>query len=229
VTDSGIGISQDQQKKLFASFAQADASTSRQFGGTGLGLTISKRLAQLMGGSIGVESEPDKGSCFWFTISFRPATDEFCANWRSAQSGKAAASAPLIEELPEVLRGKRVLVAEDNVVNQMVVKGMLGKLNVQFEVVNDGVMVVEKYRDCHASIDLILMDCEMPNQDGFDATRAIRAFERQQQLPPVPVVALTAHVMLEHQQKAAESGMNAHLAKPLDLDRLRETLLRLLA
>ncbi len=229
VIDTGIGISEDQQKKLFGSFAQADTSTSRQFGGTGLGLSISKKLSELMGGGIGVESEAGKGACFWFSVKVQPASEAFVSQHALANRKDAGTRSHQIEGLPERLRHKRVLVAEDNAVNQMVVKGMLNKINIEFDFANDGAIAVEKYRDSQQAFDLILMDCEMPNMDGFEATRAIRAFEQQHKRPPIPIVALTAHVMQEHQEKSVASGMNGHLAKPLELERLRETLLTLLA
>lgn len=227
IIDTGIGISADNQKKLFTSFAQADSSTSRHFGGTGLGLSISKKLSELMGGSIGVESEAGKGSCFWFSIRAQSASEEFIAQQMAAKTaGVSGASRTAV--LPENLWHKRILVAEDNAVNQMVVKGMLNKINVAFEIANDGAIALEKIRNNAQTFDLILMDCEMPNMDGFEATRAIRDYEQRNNRSPIPIVALTAHVMEEHQRKSADSGMNGHLAKPLELDRLRDTLLKLL-
>ncbi len=228
VSDTGIGISPEQQKKLFASFAQADKSTSRQFGGTGLGLSISKKLSELMGGRIGVESEAGKGSCFWFTVRVQPASEIFIEQCRAAAKDATGDHKPVIEELPAHVRSKRILVAEDNAVNQMVIKGMLGKIKMACDVANDGAIALQKISDGQQAYDLILMDCEMPNMDGFEATRAIRAYEIQQKRSPIPIVALTAHVMEEHQRKSADSGMNGHLAKPLELERLRETLQRLL-
>lgn len=182
-----------------------------------------------MGGRIGVESEVGKGVCFWFNVHVQPASEAFVSQHHLADSKNAATRLQPIEALPERLRHKRILVAEDNAVNQMVVKGMLNKINIEFDFANDGAIAVEKYRDSHQAFDLILMDCEMPNMDGFEATRAIRAFESQHKRRPIPIVALTAHVMQEHQEKSVASGMNGHLAKPLELERLRETLLTLLA
>lgn len=352
VQDSGIGIDLDAGVNLFDSFNQADASTTRKYGGTGLGLAICKSLAELMGGTIGVDSAKGKGSTFWFTAEFDAAdivltetsqereltaslkykklllvgahekVYEFlnghAAAWgmemQYALSAKAAMTAllhashsgeafdfigvdstlpdmagidlirqirgnlevkaipafmfsaseifqdqqllrrlsirailrkpisgnslkyelaamlgreaaPAIEpKIHELQQDKfshlRVLVAEDNAVNRMVIKGLLGKLNIQPELVENGVLALEAVRKAAEPYDIILMDCEMPEMDGFEATRSIREFESGRNLPATTIVALTAHALQEHRDAVFASGMNYYLSKPVTLDNL---------
>jgi CheY-like chemotaxis protein len=127
-------------------------------------------------------------------------------------------------QVAAMLQNKRVLVAEDNSVNQMVIKGMLKKLGLSFEIANDGLEVVDRYLSDDSGFDLILMDCEMPNQDGYQAARAIRSIEDKRARKPLPIIALTAHAMREHQQKSLAAGMNGHLAKPLEIEQLKAML-----
>ncbi|OUS30314.1 hypothetical protein A9Q99_07540 [Gammaproteobacteria bacterium 45_16_T64] len=355
VKDSGIGINEEQQQKLFTAFSQADKSTSRQFGGTGLGLSISKNLSQLMGGEIGVTSEAGSGSTFWFTVRCKQANADFreehyiplsslkgkrvllvddspefiqvvkeqaeswgmdasvayygeqalkmlhaahdenkpfelvsfdmnmpgltgleCAQAMSQDSDlksvkrllltavrvtperavlrnagievamqKPASATALRESFLSLLGNgqekanprklekesklsilgkKRVLVVEDNAVNQMVIKGMLKKLAVTFDLANDGVEACDIVKRSKNAYDAILMDCEMPNMDGFDATRHIRFWEQENNKEPTPIVALTAHAMRERLEQATESGMNGHLVKPIEIEALRDCL-----
>ncbi|MCG8312091.1 MAG: response regulator, partial [Pseudomonadales bacterium] len=360
IQDSGIGISDEQQKKLFTAFSQADASTTRQYGGTGLGLSISKRLAELMGGTIGVSSREGEGSTFWFTIKcavadkafidenffnaaelngkrilfvddspdFAHVVKEQAAMWgmdadiayyaeeawdklvaaHEAQkpfdivsldmnmpglSGvelgvkmqaderfliiprllltalrqvpdtktlneagiavaiQKPASARALRDtilkiitghtsereqrqkardsyLANALKNHKVLIAEDNAVNQMVVKGMLKRLGLTYDVANDGIEVIKLYREQRDQYSLVLMDCEMPNIDGYDATEAIRAYEQENNLQRMPIVALTAHAVKEHKERAITSGMDFHLAKPIEAERLKDVLARFL-
>lgn len=127
-------------------------------------------------------------------------------------------------QVAQLLQNKRILVAEDNSVNQMVIKGMLKKLGIAVAVANDGLEVVDRYLSDDEGFDLILMDCEMPNQDGYQACQAIRSIETKRDRRPIPIIALTAHAMREHQQKSLDAGMNGHLAKPLELDQLKAML-----
>ena len=221
VHDTGIGISKDAQQDLFQAFRQAERSTHRQYGGTGLGLSICRQLCELMGGDIGVQSEAGAGTTFWFTIRCGHV-DKTLAQSRDSPTTSASDRFPL-------LANRRVLVAEDNGVNQLVVSGMLKKLGVAFDIVADGHAALNMLTERHGEFDLVLMDCEMPLLDGYEATTRLRQFEQQQSLRPLPVVALTAHVLPEHQARARDAGMDAQLNKPLELATLREMLHSLLA
>ncbi len=350
VTDTGIGISQDAQNKLFQSFSQADSSTTRKYGGTGLGLAICKRLAELMGGGIGVDSVLAEGSTFWFTACFEladgpkavsrivptlagksllivedneqlcetlsyhgqswgmevavAASADDCMNSISArrEAGKedfdfisldyyldsengidlagniyqkfADYNSKLflltasddqfsndilaqkkIEKVlrkplsPKKLRGElaklmgvsaphlvqdetvasaqvnfsnlRVMVAEDNAVNRMVIKGLLGKLQIEPVLMENGKLAWEECVHAEKPYDMILMDCEMPEMDGFEATRRIRQHEKENGVAATPIVALTAHAMEEHREAVYACGMNHFLCKPITLVELK--------
>ena len=339
ISDSGIGIDEEQQKKLFQSFSQADSSTTRKYGGTGLGLAICKQLSELMGGGIGVESVAGQGSTFWFTIeehicedtqaeeipeqvsillvdqsiqyletmameltqksievSIAKNSEEALASVERASQGsmydaiivngllpevkglhliqslnqkfnlprkttllmitpetkpdnrhKQQAGIDLVVDKPptatlllnelrqlknwntpsdnnqllnnDAYQDLTILVAEDNSVNQMVLKGMLKKLGATAQFVNDGKEVLAVAES--ASFDIIFMDCEMPVMDGYAATQALR---QRASFNNIPLVALTAHAMLEQKEKCIACGMNDHLSKPLKLEELKDTL-----
>jgi len=352
ITDSGIGISKQGMQSLFESFSQADSSTTRKYGGTGLGLAICKRLAELMGGTIGVDSVEDKGSTFWFTARFllddktshtqprqeptlagkhlliaednqtlcdvlmhhsiswgmravavknshelmaalearknsdQPEFDFITIDQQLRETGGLTLAAQIHRLYPDnkshvvllsnadssidaaelnkrniqaLLRkpisparfkqelsllysgerenildrvidapqksqcteGTRVLVAEDNAVNRMVVKGLLGKLAVDPIMVENGQLAWDAVISAAKPFDMILMDCEMPEMDGFEATRRIREYEKSHALEATPIVALTAHAMEEHREAVFACGMNDFLCKPITLDELR--------
>jgi CheY-like chemotaxis protein/HPt (histidine-containing phosphotransfer) domain-containing protein len=214
VIDTGIGIRPDQLTTLFLPFVQADTSTTRKYGGTGLGLTISKQLVELMGGKIGVNSREGQGSTFWFTAVFESVT----AGERARAGEPANDLAPRLETA--IGHGERILVAEDNLTNQFVVLAQLGKLGYKADAVINGAEAVEALK--HGGYDLVLMDCEMPLMDGYEATRLIR---KSLQLN-IPIVALTADAMSSARERCLSEGMNDYLAKPLELPRLEEVLAR---
>jgi signal transduction histidine kinase/ActR/RegA family two-component response regulator len=217
VKDTGIGISADQQARLFGAYAQAEASTARRFGGTGLGLMICCQLVELMGGAMMVESKPGEGSAFSYTTSLLPAIQRET----SAHVGKA--STPSMTDRTTALR---VLVVDDNEINQVVACKFLQKLGCQVEVARNGREAVESI--ARATYDAVLMDCEMPEMTGYEATQEIRRQE-QHTAKHLPIIALTGHASPEDAAKCRQAGMDDVLTKPLTLPALREKLERLLA
>jgi PAS domain S-box-containing protein len=211
VSDTGIGVPPKSIDALFASFAQADTSTTRRYGGTGLGLSISKQLVDLMGGRIGATSEEGSGSTFWFTARLGHA---------SAPTSQTEPAAPALHTA-----GARVLVAEDNAVNRTVAINMLEKLGHRADVAPDGHSALEALEA--SSYDAVLMDCQMPGLDGYEATRELR--RREGGGRRVPVIALTAHAMQSDRERCLAAGMDDYLAKPLRLSALQEALDRCLA
>jgi CheY-like chemotaxis protein len=213
VRDTGIGIPHDRLDRLFSSFSQADASISRQYGGTGLGLAIASRLVRLLGGEISVESEPGRGTQFRFSVSM-------------ALADRPAPSPALTEPRSVGRLGTlRVLVAEDQTVNQVVAVRLLERLGVTADLAVNGALAVEAA--LKTRYDLVLMDVEMPDVDGLEATRTIR-----RALPPdvqPVIVGLTAHATAEYRERCLNAGMNASLIKPIEPTRLKDLLAELLA
>jgi signal transduction histidine kinase len=202
VTDSGVGISAEALSRLFGKFEQADASTTRRYGGAGLGLSICRELAELMGGSITAQSEPGRGSAFRVSLPIP---------WR----GEAAQPAPAVAtEAAGWGRPLRVLAAEDNAVNQLVLKTLLAQVGVEPEIVSDGQAAVDAW--AREPWDLILMDVQMPVMDGPTAARAIRAAEAKSGRARTPIVALTANAMSHQVAAYADAGMDGHVAKPIE-------------
>jgi len=210
VIDTGIGISEEGKQKLFTAFTQTDTSTTRKFGGTGLGLTISKRLVELMNGEIGVESEPGQGSTFWFTITYKT-------------SGVAETETETDREQKKKPTVKlRILLAEDNPINQRVALYNLTKLNHIVDIAENGKSAYEKFLKSH--YDLILMDIQMPIMNGIEATRKIREWEKKNNQGPIPIIAMTANAMKDEMDKLLKEEMDSYLTKPFKISELKKVL-----
>ncbi len=216
VVDTGIGIATAAQSDIFDRFSQADTSTTRRYGGSGLGLAIAKQLAEMMGGEIGVRSQPGEGATFWFTCRF------------ARYNGALPDSVQPQEITPFVLTGQqqiRVLMAEDNSINQDVGTAMLESIGCTVTLANDGHEAIAKL--AAGAFDLVFMDCQMPEMDGFEATRCIRAEEqRTGNETPARIIALTANALAGDREKCIEAGMDDYLPKPFTLEQLHTMLSR---
>jgi CheY-like chemotaxis protein len=233
VTDTGIGIAREQQGRLFQSFAQVDSSISRRFGGTGLGLAISRRIVEMMNGEIRVESELGKGSTFIFTIRAGLSAEELARqDARTAEeTGEGNREGPGAD-----YTGRRILLAEDVEINREIVLSVLEPLGLQIDEAENGREAYNKFAAGPGVYDLIFMDIHMPEVDGYEATRLIRALEEERRKnapePPkgqafpkgIPIIAMTANVFKEDIEHCLEAGMNGHLGKPLDFDEVLQTL-----
>lgn len=218
VEDTGIGIAPDTLSQLFELFQQADSSTRRRYGGTGLGLAICRQLVELIGGEIGVQSTPGKGSRFWFRLPLPKTSVE----QRQAEAIDKAGE----NRTP----GVRLLIVDDNHVNLLVAQGLARKLGHQVEVAESGPEAIAVLLNDSRPYDLILMDCEMPDMDGFETTAEIIRLQNEGKVPPIPVVALTAHAVPDKIRACHEAGMISHIAKPINsekLDRELRTILHL--
>ncbi len=208
VTDTGIGIRPDRAAALFSPFVQADASTTRRYGGTGLGLAISRQLVEKMGGQIGLASREGEGSAFWFTAVFEVLPEPVAL---PAAQHPPQAAAPLP-------RHGRILLAEDNPTNQLVGLAQLSKLGYQAHAVANGAEALQALQQ--EAFDLVLMDCQMPELDGYETTRRIRRSGNLR----LPIIALTAGAMAEDRDRCLREGMNGFLSKPVDLRKLADVL-----
>lgn len=227
VEDSGIGIAGEHLNRLFDSFTQADESTSRQFGGTGLGLAICKQLVDLMSGEIGVSSEISQGSTFWVRLPLEvPETKN--------KAKLVTSKIPMPDKRSEIkgthaslpLTGKNVLLIEDNEINQHVIEAFIKRLGASVDIAANGLEGIDYWRLGEGKYELILMDCQMPVMDGFEATKIIRKEELFSHQKPLPIIALTANVLIEDQKRCYQVGMNDFLAKPINREEFDATLIK---
>ncbi len=212
--DEGIGISKEQQKKIFCAFSQADSSTTRKYGGTGLGLVISRQLVELMQGNIELHSKPGEGSTFTFTAQFKKSLDRAC-------SPDTTESGPMVQlqEAEALLRNCSLLLVEDNDINKEIALELLESCGATVVTAEDGQQALEILRQ--QTFDAVLMDCQMPIMDGYETTRRIRS---QQQFKDLPVIAMTANTMQGDRDKAIAAGMNDYISKPIDFNQMILTL-----
>jgi PAS domain S-box-containing protein len=215
VKDTGIGIPPETQEKIFAAFSQADGSMARKYGGTGLGLAICVRLVGMMGGRIWVESVPQKGSIFHFTLDMALAAEEtIAAGDQLGVKGAASQTSSPFASSPETFAGNgcRVLVVEDNAVNRTLAQRLLQKRGFEVSIAVDGEQAIAATQN--AEFDLILMDIQMPEMDGFEATAEIRKCEKLTGRR-TPIIALTAHALKEDRERCFSAGMDAYVTKPI--------------
>jgi signal transduction histidine kinase len=211
VADSGIGISKEQQERLFTSYGQADNNISKNFGGTGLGLVISKRIVELMQGRIWIESEFNKGSKFIFTIKTGKGTG----------SGVKKSSLVMNDSVENSFnfKGYKILAADDSEINREILFALLENTKISVDFAENGKNAVSMFKEHPGSYNLILMDVHMPEMDGYEATKTIRAFNKE-----IPIIAMTADVFREDIEKCLSAGMNDHIGKPISTDALYEAL-----
>ncbi len=234
VNDTGIGIPYDKQVDIFQSFTQASGETTRKYGGTGLGLTICKRIIELQGGKIGLQSEPGEGSNFFFELDFDlgnvetipapKAGESSDSGVRSAENGNSSElGVRSAEEAPSSipLIDLKVLVAEDNRMNQLLVTKILEGMGLSFSLTESGLEALEKLQQEH--FDLVLMDIQMPVMDGYEATRQIRSLSDPKR-SSIPIIAMTAHAFAEERNRCLQAGMDDCISKPFKPEELRQKL-----
>ncbi|MCX8070522.1 MAG: response regulator, partial [Thermodesulfovibrionales bacterium] len=212
VKDTGIGIAPEHRHKLFHAFSQIETTMTRKYSGSGLGLVISKKLVELMGGEIGVNSELGKGSTFYFTVPLAYSSKNKIDFTPEEDKKELTDTEPL-----QNMSGY-ILVVEDNQMNQLVIKNMLNRLNLKCDIANNGLEAIEALR--RIPYDLVLMDCQMPELDGYEATYFIRNPDTQVLNPKIPIIALTAYAMAGDKEKCIQAGMDDYLTKPVNFEKL---------
>ena len=220
IIDTGIGISEDKLELIFAPFSQADSSTTRHFGGTGLGLTISSRLIALMNGKIWVESCLGKGSTFHFTVELEMLDEESLRSLQNQTNVAQEYQIPVLSNTDE--KTYRILLVEDNIFNQKVATIVLKKMGYVVDVANDGLEAINTLETM--DYDVVLMDMQMPNVDGLEATRRIRMQTSTAKNPQIPIIAMTANAMQSDKERCLQAGMNDFISKPINVDDLQAVL-----
>ncbi len=213
VKDNGIGIPAEKQQDIFKAFSQAESSTTRKFGGTGLGLTISSKLVQMLGGELKLESQPGHGSRFYFSIP--------------VEVGRYKADSKPDKQQDLLIKGRRILLVEDNKANQMFMSLILKKYGVIFDIANDGLEAIERFRENY--YDLILMDENMPNLNGIEATKRILEIEAKEQRTHTPIIALTANALKGDRERFIAAGMDEYMTKPVNREKLHAMLAKFIA
>jgi CheY-like chemotaxis protein len=220
VSDTGIGITPLQQSRLFTSFSQAESSTSRKFGGTGLGLAISRHIVEMMGGKIQVKSEPYKGSTFTFTVKF-----ECSENTGFTKAIEEETSVDKSGSAMQSFTGYCALLAEDIEINREIVQVLFEPTGLKIDCAVNGLEALRMFEEAPAKYDIIIMDVQMPEMDGFEATKRIRALDNEK-AKNIPIIAMTANVFKEDIERCLNSGMNDHVGKPLDFGEVMDKLRR---
>lgn len=228
ISDTGIGIPEDKLELIFAPFSQADSSTTRHFGGTGLGLTISSRLIELMNGKIWVESQLGKGSTFHFTVVLEALDQESLISLEN-QEKNTKENEKKYQIQPNINKDKiyYILLVEDNVLNQKVATILLKKMGYEVEIANDGLEAINLLKS--KDYDIVFMDMQMPNLDGLEATQRIRATGSDVKNPHVPIIAMTANALQGDRERCLAVGMNDYISKPIHIDDLQRVLKKILA
>ncbi|HXC93962.1 MAG TPA: PAS domain S-box protein, partial [Geobacteraceae bacterium] len=221
VQDTGIGMTLEQQAKLFSAFTQADTSTTRRYGGTGLGLAIARQLVEMMGGTLSVSSKEGKGSMFSFTVRFGSCSGEMAASSPAApgKDQRVALDAPIAESFV----GVHILLVEDNLINQEVAREIFESRGVRVGIAGNGAEAVELVFSSGSVFDAVFMDVQMPVMDGLEATRRIRA---RKEFDALPIIAMTASAMSSDRELCFQAGMNDQVTKPVDVPELFATLSR---
>ena len=221
VTDTGIGISDEQQKRLFNSFQQADSTTTRKYGGTGLGLAISKSIVEMMGGKIWITSEPEKGSTFSFTIMAKKGKTAEIINENAAGDSLQTEETPT--NINGLFKGRCIMLVEDVEINREIVLALLEPTQLEIDCAENGVEAVRMFSEDPNKYELIFMDVQMPEMDGYEATRRIRSLDTPKG-KTVPIIAMTANAFRENVEQCLAAGMDDHIGKPIDSEKIIEKL-----